>query len=161
MKTLIFVLASSLFTTLGFSQETANYEEIKLESPSDYKAAEGHALRAANFLLSTPNDPSSDDRRKSSQFLIRWMSGTPDYSFGLDESTKVLIDANLLNMYMAATAKYCLENPDHSKEAELVKVSSWKIVLSYCDDPKNNVKMTKKLKKLSEANKNGTLEKSL
>lgn len=161
MKTLLFFLFAMLMVSPALAQGISNYEEIKLESPADYKAAEPQALSAANFLLASPNDMSAPDRLKSSQFLIRWMSGTPDYSFGLDESTSILVDANLLNIYMAALAKYCLENPTHAKDAQLVKVSSWKILLAYCDDPKNNVKFTKKLKKLSEANKKGTLEKSL
>lgn len=154
-------MLATLLIIPAFAQEIPNYEEIKLESPADYKAAEPQALGAANFLLASPNDMSAPDRLKSSQFLIRWMSGTRDYTFGLDESTQILVDANLLNLYMAAMTKYCLENPANAKDAQQVKVSSWKILLAYCDDPKNKVKMTKKLKKLSEANKNGTLEKSL
>lgn len=161
MKPLIFLFATMMLTSFGFAQQIPNYEEVKLESPADYKAAEPMVLGAANFLFASPNDTSAPDRMKSTQFLIRWMSGTPDFSFGLDESTQILVDANLLNMYMAALAKYCLENPANAKDAKLVKVSSWKLVLAYCDDPKNNVKLTRKLKKLSDANKNGTLEKNL
>ena len=91
------------------------------------------------------------------------MSGTPDYSFTLDNVATKLTKGNddLLGLYMAAMTKYCLENPANAKDEKLVKLNSLKTLITYCDNPANNIKMTKPLKKLSEAMQKGELEQQL
>jgi len=161
----IFCLALSLFSiVVAFSQTITNYDQIKLDKADDYKMADTFALQAANFLLLNPIDNAENDRLKSSQFLLKWMTGTPDYRFTFGESTKILNDdIDLMGVYLASTVKFCLDNKSLSKDQDKIKIGTWKILLSYCDDPKNNVKLTKKLKKLIEANKNknGELEKNI
>jgi hypothetical protein len=162
MKKIIFPFVLFILTSLAYSQSIQNYDEIKLDKEEDYKRADTFALQAATFLLSNPIDQYKLDRLKVTQFLIKWMGGTPDYTFSLDGATKYLNeDVDLMGLYMAAMTKFCLENKSLSKDQNKIKLSSWQILLAYCDNPGNNVKVTKKLKKLSEANKNGELEKNL
>jgi hypothetical protein len=91
------------------------------------------------------------------------MSGTPDYNFTLDEVAGKLIKGNddLLGLYMAAMAKYSLQNKASAKNVKLVKLNAITILLNYCEDANNNMKMTKQLKKLSEAKAKGELEQAL
>lgn len=91
------------------------------------------------------------------------MSGTPDYLFTLDDVASKIIKANddLLGLYMACMAKYSVENKEAAKDPKLVKLNSIKLLLAYCENEANNMKMTKQLKKLSEANQKGELEKEL
>lgn len=162
MKKIILALLLFSFSN-SFSQNLPDYDNIKLEQAADYKTAEPSALQAANFLLSTPYEKNSLDRLKSLQFIIKWMSGTPDYSFTLDNVTGKVTKGNdeLLGLYMACMAKYCIENPSSSKDEKLVQLNSVKLLLSYCENANNNIKLTKTLKKLSEANQKGELEKEL
>lgn len=159
----IFCLVLTLFSVaFAFSQTIPNYNQIKLDKAEDYKMADTFALQAANFLLLNPIDKVENDRLSSSQFLLKWMTGTPDYRFTFGESTKILNDdIDLMGIYLASTVKFCLENKSLSKDQDKVKIGTWQILLSYCDDHNNNVKLTKKLKKLIEANKNGELEKNI
>jgi hypothetical protein len=146
----------------SFAQTTTNYDAVKLESATDCTVAEPLALNASTYLLSTPFEKNDLNRLKSLSFVIKWMSATPDYSFSLDEvATKLMKGNDLLGLYMAAMTKYCLENKDASTNQKLVKLNAITLVLNYCEDAKNNIKMTKQLSKLSEAKAKGELESSL
>ena len=162
MKNLISLLLL-FYLNNSFSQTLPNFDEIKLDQGSDYKAAETSATQAATYILSTPFEKDDLNRLKSLQFIIKWMSGTPDYSFTLDNVASKITKGNddLLGIYMACMTQYCLENKESAKDAKLVKLNSIKLLLAYCENENNKMKMTKQLKKLSEANKKGELEKEL
>ncbi len=162
MRKLIFLLLLFQLNN-SFSQTLPNFDGIKLDQGPDYKAAETTATQAATYILSTPFEKDDLSRLKSLQFIIKWMSGTPDYSFAIDDVTGKIIKGNddLLGIYMACMTKYCLDNKESAKDAKLVKLNSIKLLLAYCENDNNKMKMTKQLKKLSEANKKGDLEKEL
>ncbi|HMF70275.1 MAG TPA: hypothetical protein VK616_02310 [Flavitalea sp.] len=162
MKT-AFILILSVLANYSFSQIQTNFDNIKLEQAADYRAADSIALGASTYLLSTPFAEDNIGRLKSLSFVIRWMTGTPDYSFTLDEVAGKIVKGNdnLLGLYMAAMTKYSLENKESSKDQKLVKLNALTSLLNYCEDVNNNVKMTKQLKKLSEAKAKGQLEQSL
>lgn len=162
MKAITFIICS-FFTTCSFAQTFTNYNDVKMEQASDYKIADSFALEASNYLFATPFEKNNTQRLRSLSFIIKWMSGTPDYSFTLDEVASKLIKGNddLLGLYMAAMTKYSLENKELSKDKKLVKLNAITLLLNYCEDAKNNIKMTKQLKKLSEAKAKGELEQAL
>lgn len=162
MKKLIFAALLLCFNN-SFSQTLPDFDEIKLDKGPDYQVAEPDVMKAADYILSTPFEKNDMNRLKSLQFIIKWMTGTPDYTFGLDETVSKLMKGNdeLLGIYMACMTKYCLENKASSKDGKVVKLNSVKLLLAYCENPDNKMKMTKQLKKLSEANQKGELEKEL
>ena len=162
MKTLS-IIFFVLFTTSSFAQTSPNYADIRLVEAADYKIADSFALQASNFLFATPFEKNNVQRLRSLSFIIRWMTGTPDYSFTLDEVATKSTKGNedLLGLYMAAMTKYSLENKESSKDQKLVKLNALTILLNYCEDAGNNIKMTKQLKKLSEAKAKGQLEQSI
>jgi hypothetical protein len=162
MKGIIIIILAIFCNTL-FAQTTTDYDKVKLETAADCKAADPLALEASNYLLSTPYEKDNLTRLQSISFIIKWMSATPDYSFSLDEVASKIMKGNddLLGLYMAAMTKYCLENKASAKDGKLVKLNALTYVLNYCENEKNNMKMTKQLKKLSEAKAKGELEQSL
>lgn len=145
------------------AQNLPDFEQISLEQGSEYKPAEPAVLQAANHILSTPMAKDDLNRARSLQFLLRWMTGTPDYTFSLGGNISKAAKDNpdLLGVYMAAMAKYVLENKDMAKDEKKVNLEAMKIMLAYCEDSKNNVKINKTLKKMIEANKEGNLESML
>lgn len=155
---LVFCLNNCFSQTLP-----ADLESIRLEEKADYKAAEATATQTANYFLSVPYVKKEQNRVTAFRFLFKWMSGTPDYSFPIDKDVMDLIKGNeeILPYYMACMAKYGTENPQQAKDGKVLKLNALKLLLAYCEDEKNNLKMTKQLKKLSEANKNGDLGKEL
>jgi len=155
---LVFCLNNCFSQTLP-----ADLESIKLEEKADYKAAEATTTQTANYFLSVPYVKKDQTRVDAFKFLFKWMSGTPDYSFPIDKAVMDMVKGNeeLLPYYMACMAKYGTENPQNAKDEKVLKLNAAKLLLAYCEDEKNNMKMSKKLKKWSEANKKGELEKEL
>ena len=157
-----FVIAFLFASLIVNAQQLPEYESINLKVKSDYTAqVDSLALVAANYLLTTPMAKDNLPRRRSSSFLVKWMSGTPSYTFSLGEPIAKISKANseMLVMYMAAMAKYCLENPLESKDDKKVKLNATKTLLQYCRQ--FDIKMSGELKKLDQANEKGELEKYL
>lgn len=161
------MLKSFLFSLLLFvclaadAQNLPDFESIPLKEKTDYAAANEAALKASNYLLSNPLDKNDPGRMKSARFLLAWMTGTPDYTFSLDENVSRMSKSNsdILLIYMAGMVKYCLENRDQSHDQKLIKLNGLKSLLAYCTDEKNGVKISGELKKMKQAADKGELEK--
>lgn len=148
---------SSLLTN---AQPATDYASIKLEAREDYTAdADTAALQAATHILSTPENDKDITRLDAAQFLIRWMSGTPSYSFTLNDRAGKFARNDLLIVYMAAMAKYSLENPAKSKDQKQLDANAVQSLLAYCGQ--FHIKLTGELRKLNAANEKGELEKYL
>jgi len=148
------------YSYIAYSQKLLHYDEIKLDNAADYKTADSFALTAANYLLSSPLKKDTAQRLLASHFLIKWMAGTPDYSFSPDAALQSGQDG-LIEIYLACLTKYCLENKNYAKNKKAVKLNSIRLLLTYCGNPDNNIKMSTRLRKLEEANEKGELEKAL
>ena len=160
MKKIIFVLLFGLLSGISIAQNLPDYDAIKLDRKEDFNAtADSAALQASNFLFSTPLDKNNLDRLKSIQYIIRWMTGTPDYSFTLDEQATKFAKKNddLLSQYKAAMTKYALENKADAKDQNKVKLNAVKLIIAYVKDEKNKVKLNAELKKAIEADDKGQL----
>ena len=71
MKQLILCLTIFVFSFSAESQQLLNFDEIKLVEKSDYdSAANKAALEAANYILATPLELTSD-RAKCIQYTMR------------------------------------------------------------------------------------------
>ena len=157
----ITIIAFFAFCCLQVTAQTLpNFDLIKLEKSSDYKAADPFVLQTATYLLTTPFKRDSPDRLSSLQFISKWMYGTPDHSFVFNDMVdKIGKDNNdLFGLYMAAMVKYTLENKAASKDPKVVKLNAMILLLNYCENKDNNMRMSKQLKKMSEAKAKGQLE---
>lgn len=137
----------------SFCQVVYPYQDIKLEKPADYKATESMALSAATFLLSTPFVEKDLNRGNALKFLANWMTGAKDYNFymqGIGED--IGDDRDLVCLYLAGMVKFSLENKAEAVNPLKVEQHAVKMVLAYCDDPKNNFKLKKKYRKILEKN---------
>jgi hypothetical protein len=156
----LFVLAINS----SFAQTLPDYDQIQLEKKEDFNStADNAALQASNFLLSTPLEKDNLDRLKSLQYIIKWMSGTPDYGFTLDEQATKFAKKNddLLGLYMAAMTKYVLENKADSKDEKKIKLNAVKLIIAYVKVEKNKVKLNAELKRVIGAEEKGKLEEYL
>lgn len=153
MYKLFVVLIMSCFSLASYCQVVYPYQDIKLEKPGDYVATEPMALSAANFLLTTPFIEVDANRAGALIFLSNWIAGTKNYHFYMNGIVaEISNDKNLLSLYIAAMAKYNLENKNSLPAPLQVELGASKIVLAYCDDPKNNFKLKKKYRKILEKN---------
>jgi hypothetical protein len=153
---IFFLLIISVGT--GFAQTLPKFDQYKFNTTSDYKLADSAVLQTANFLLSTPIDQNNPTRIKAGQFVMRWMEGTPDYTFSLEQNAIKYLSGNvdLMLLYMTSMAKYALETK--STDVKVITINGVKTLLAYVNNPTSNVKKDKNLKKLSDANDRGNLE---
>ncbi len=152
MKRLIFF---ALLSCIKVNAQTfPDFDTIKLVQASDYYVAEMSALQAADYLLFTPYDNTDTAWGKALQFLVKWMTGTPYFTFSLGNSINRVINKNddLLVIYMTCMAKFSLEHPRLARFPKWVEINAVKLLLAYCENPANNIPMTKQLRKLWQAN---------
>lgn len=158
------ILLFAMLCAVSYAQTLPDLEAIKLDKKEDFNSVtDNAALQAANFLFSTPMDKNDVNRLKALQYTIRWMSGTPDYTFTLDEQAIKFAKKNedLLGLYMAAMTKYVLENKTEAKDQNKVKFNAVKLIVAYAKDENNKVKINAELKKVIEADDRGRLSEYL
>jgi hypothetical protein len=144
----------------GYCQGTndVDYNKYTFEDPADFKSAEPDVVKLATVMLNSDITKAELDRLNAMQFLIKWMEGTPDYSFKIDKSYSLMgNDVQAQGLYMFALAKYRIENPTVTTD-QAINTGVWKTIITTLESPGTNVKITSKLKKLLEANKKGELE---
>lgn len=152
MKKLLLI---SLFALLIVNEITAQsyypYQEVPLSKPQDFRAAEPFAMSASDFLLTTPFKEKDKDRERAFNFLVNWTAGASDYNFGLyGVIMEAAEDKNLMTLYIPAMAKFCLENKTVGTNLKLIEAGATRMVLAYCNDPRNNFKLKKKYRKRME-----------
>lgn len=147
----------------SFAQNPEEWQALSFESPEDYKNNEDKILECANFVLTGPAEPTNPARKSAMGALSKWMSGTPDYSFVIDESISKLMEKNeaVLSIYMAAMTKYTLDNRDKKITPSDLKLNAFEQLLNYSEVPGNKVPMTRDLKKAVEAKQKGKLKEYL
>lgn len=153
MRKVLFFLCFICISTIAGAQAVYPYRDIKLEKPSDYVETESMALSAATFLLTTPFVEVDVNRSGALEFLSNWMFGNKKYSFYMaGKAAELNADNNLLSLFVAAMAKYTLENKAEAVNPLIVDQHAARLVIAYCDDPKHNFKLKNKYRKVFEKN---------
>ena len=138
-------------SNMAVCQTAYPYQDIKLEKPSDYKAMEPLALTTAKSLLSIPFSADDANRKQAVEFLSTWASGTTTCQFYMKGVVEeISTESDLLSIYLAAMVKFTLENRIEAVNPLVVEKNSCRLVLAYCDNPVNNFKLKKKVRKLLE-----------
>ncbi len=163
MKKIILSLLLFCCVTV-FAQPRPIYKSVPLDKAEDYPKADPFALQACDHILKTTYKSGNTGALNEISFMIRWMEGSPDFTFTLDEVATKLMKGNddMLPIFMACMGKFALENRADAKDAKKMNLGAVKLLIAYVEDPNHSdFKITKALKKLVEANKKGTLEKEL
>ena len=157
----ILTAALFLFSAGAVFSQKINIDElykIPIKTAEDCKKAEPEILKAANYVLSKPLD--DNDGVMAGAFILLWATGS-EHSFTFDGNISNLSkhkkNTMLLCVYLAATAKYILENPDKEKDTKAVTVYTYNTLASYIGNVANRVKKTKHTKKLIAAKTNNTM----
>ena len=153
----------TIYCSYQYAQSLPNIDLVPLDHANDYKKAEPFVLQSVTYILSIPYKKDNAEVNKSLQFISKWMRGTPDFSFVIDGTAAKITKNNneLLVIYLASMVKYSLENRTAAKDPKLVKLNSMSLMLDYCQNTNNNIKMNKQLLKLAEAREKGELEQYL
>ena len=161
MKTLLPILL--LFLTLSsFSQNASQYDNIPLTTAAEFRRAEPQVSLAADYVYSSPIDKENVHRKDAITFILKWMGGTSDYSFAVDEAMKKITndDRDLVGVYAACITKYALEK-GKGVDREDLKYNSFLLLAKYCENTGNNYKPRGEVKKLIDAKNQDKLKEYL
>lgn len=165
MKTVFLSLLLVGCLGVANAQDYSTLDNIQMTEKTDYAKNESLVLECSSYLLGSPISQVAEDANhmKALQFVMRWMEGTNDYSFSIDESVGKLIEENqtMLSIYMACMTKFVLENKDKAKDDAAVKYGSFLLLASYCEDSSKGVKQGNEIAKLVTAKNNNTLKQYL
>ena len=163
IKNLIVVILFGILPVFVQAQDYSGLKDIQLKEKQDYKNAETLALECSNFILTHSMFYKSYNGLSAVQFILRWMEGTPDFMFNIDDSLAKVWkqDKFIMGVYMACLTKYCLENPENAKNNDVVELNATKLFLNYVNHPDSGVKKTAALKKLIKADQEGKLNEFL
>jgi len=162
MPKIFFPLLILFITVNAFSQKASQYDNILLSTPNDFRKAEPQVMLAADYVYSIPVEKDNINRNNAITFISKWMRGTPDFSFVMDETlTKITInDRDLIGVYFVCLVKYGLEKGKGVDRDEL-KLNSYILFANYCENPANNCKPKGEILKMIEAKKNNKLKEYL
>lgn len=163
MQKYLFTILLISLSTLCFAQTKTDFSSIRLENEEDYKKSEATVLDASDYILSTPVEAENKQRIYAIQFILAWMEGTPDYKFSLDDLDKLDNDVNQSTVFLAALAKYTIENKSLTEEADYkgIRDGAFRLFLKYAINSENNLNKKTKLKKLIKAYNSNELSKEL
>jgi hypothetical protein len=150
MQKITFIIIITLFCNVSFGQNFSELANSEFESAESYKPAESQVLLCANYLFDNPTNESELNRLNSIQYIMKWMSGTPDYTFDIGEKAMELTKGNtdLLGLYMAAMSKVVIDNKGEKLSSGDIYIGAEKILVKYCSVSENKIKPSKKIKKL-------------
>ena len=160
MNRIILMALITIFGVSGYASNFSGLANIELNTSEQYAEAQEQVLDCCYYLLSTPCDKKDEDRGFATQFIVRWIQGTPEYSFEIEEVvTKMTSDKEeLLSLYLTCYTKLTLESENPYEEKSQIKQQSIEAFLDYCGNSINKVRPTKEMKKMLEAREQGQLE---
>ncbi len=158
-KILLFSLFILVSFSSSFAQELPNLKHVKLNKKAHFKDIEPLVLKVTDYLFTTSVDEKNESRREAGQFLIKWMNGTPDNIFFLEEKETHFFDTDteLMLMYMAALTKYTLLNKSVNNQQDKI-LGAMQLVLPYLDKQENKKSWSKELWQLVDSYKTGKLQ---
>lgn len=161
-KIVLFFIVLILSTCYCFSQDLPNLKHIKLSKSAHFKNSVPIILKVTTYLFETPINKKNTSRTEAGQFLIKWMNGTPDYTFYLEEKETNFFntDSDLMLMYMAGLTKFSVENKE-IKDQKAIVIGAMQLVLSYLSQQENKKSWSAELWQLNEANQKGKLKEYL
>jgi hypothetical protein len=147
-----------LFLLLSAGVASAQDYSVPVSTTAECKKAEPEVLLAAKLILSKPLE--NAEAKKAEAFVLSWMTNC-EYSFEIGGNITNLSkkeNSKLLFVYMAAQAKFVLENPEKSKDKEAMAEAAYTALADYAANTANGVKLTKDVKRLIDAKQKGTIK---
>lgn len=150
MKKLVPLFVFFIMSLPLCAQDFSAYNQLSMSAPKDYKALEFKVLEAANYLFSHPANTDKPNRQQALVFIMKWMEGTPDYTFSIGQNAMEITkgSSDLFGLYLAAMSKAVLENLAEPLSDQRIHELATEMLLQYTGDEKNGLKPNKALKKL-------------
>ena len=155
MKNIILILVFVFTFNISFGQNFKQLASYEFETEESYKTEESKVLLCANYLFNYPSNQGELNRLTSTQYILKWMMGTPDYTFDVGEKAMELTKGNsdLFGLYMAAMSKVVIENKGEELSQDEIYNRAEELLVEYCSNSENKMKPSKKIKKIIKKKK--------
>ncbi|AUP78729.1 hypothetical protein [Flavivirga eckloniae] len=150
MKNILLLITLACLNLNSYSQDYSKLKDYEFSGDKIFKKSESQVLECTNYLLSNPTNKDELNRLNSMQFIMKWMEGTPDYTFNIGKKAMDLTKGNsdLLGLYLAAMTKTVLDNTNSKLNDDDIHENAKKLLVDYCSNPNNNIKPSKTIKKI-------------
>jgi len=156
--TILLLVLSCMSVTTLYSQTFEAPKDYKLEAKEDYAPYEKDVIAAAKWLENASFNTESDKYAEVATFVVKWINGSPTVNVNLYAAIMDLEKKNkgMLVLYMAAAARYSLEN-NYSKDMKAQqKAALLSMITAYKEA--NGIKKDKQMDKIVKANEEGKLD---
>ena len=155
MKKIILIIALAFSFNISIGQNFTQIDNYEFETVESYKTEIDKVLMCANYLFNNPANKGEINRLISIQYILKWMTGTPDYTFDIGDKSMELTKGNsdLLGLYMAAMSKVVIENKDEKLDSDEIYNRAEEILVNYCSNSDNKMKPSRKIKKILKSRK--------
>jgi len=153
MKTIRYSLMLLFIGFCGIitAQEFEVPKQVKLEQPEDYAQYKSAVLAGIAWLENTPVQNDEVKRKETSAFLMKYMSGAPDFSIAIMPFQMNLVETNpeLLMSFLGGWTRFALENTGQKDNALMANKAGIQSLLKvYEINRGNGMKKDKKIEKL-------------
>lgn len=155
MRKILVVVAFMFLFQATFSQNFIEIASYEFETAESYKGQEGNVLLCANYLFDTPSKENEINRLLATQFIFKWMEGTPDYTFDLTSEMSDFTKGNddLFGILLAGMSKVVIENEGTALTTDEIFAQTKDLLVNYCADTNNKMKPSKSIKKILKSRK--------
>ncbi|HYV92524.1 MAG TPA: hypothetical protein VE978_12090 [Chitinophagales bacterium] len=133
-------------------------DTVVLKVASDYKKYEPDILADTKWLMSVPYGTQVQDWNEASEFLKKWVDGSPDVFVDYNQEIFDFSNKNpgIVTLYTAGCVRYVLENNFPKKTREEQKAGLRAMIKGYQNGA--HINRDKKMEALIAADKNGKLD---
>ena len=159
MKKALLTLPVIFMCMAAFAQNIPPVDGVRMETDQDYRNADSLVMQVSRYLLSIPLNNDNHTRLRTGLFLTRWMQGSPQFNVAPNDRVLKYIDSDvdLLSVYYAALCSFVLQYPSVT-DSNTVTLNAAKELVAYMDKSSNHVILTRRLKKLCDADDKGELK---
>ena len=153
--TLLLLLTAAKVT---FSQSFFYLEDIKLKEKPDFITNEVNAIKAIDYMASTPINDKDMDRKACTRFILRYAEGCPDVTVRLGEYISKLDKKNLdlLGMFIGYWVKSYVNNKTGTDDDHALYTAT-ELYKYVKETTKNGIKSNETIKSLTDAGDNGKI----
>jgi len=149
----------SLFSCVLNAQEFVVPKNYTLNTAADYAKYEKDIIVCANWMENTPLNIEQQKRIDANTFLMKWITGSPTVSIGLNADVLVkCTDKNpdLMILFIAGWTRYALEN-NYSRDQQKGYFEGFKTIINVYKKG-ISIKKDKDLEKIADIYDKGELE---
>ncbi|MCX8020964.1 MAG: hypothetical protein N2747_10770 [Chitinophagaceae bacterium] len=156
MRIKLFVFLLFCLFCAGLKAQEFELPDINPDSKEFCDRTEKYMIDAAVWLEQTPIGKQTEKRKIINAWVLAWLTHSASVTIVLHKFVTEIFDKNpdLLFVYMAGYARYCLEN--HTKDALPAHVAGIKSAI-HCYTSGGEIKRNKALEKVIQKDKEGKL----